>query len=47
MVEYGLWSIKGPFISALEDDEELEWISVDGTPTVTICAASELISDIF
>ncbi len=46
MVEDGLWSIKGPFSSALEDDEELEWITVDGKPTVMICAASKVISDI-
>lgn len=46
MVEDGLWSIKGPFSSAFIDDEELEWIILDGKPTVTICAVSKIISDI-
>lgn len=45
MVEDGFWSIKGPFRSALEDDEELEWTTVDGKPTVTICAVSKIIFD--
>lgn len=47
MVEDGLWCIKGPFSNAIEDDEELEWTNVDGKPTVTICAASETVSDDF
>lgn len=43
MLEDGFWCTKGPFNSALEDDEELEWINVGGTPTVIICAVSKIV----
>ena len=44
-MEDGYWSIKGIFKDALEENEEIEWVTGEGLPTITICAVSETLSD--